>query len=133
MKICTKCEKEKDLSEFYKATRMKDGYMSSCKRCADAATKIARDRKPAKYKAIRKMVGDQARQRFSDWKREQGCTYCDETEPVCLDLHHLDPTEKEVNPSSLAAHKWERLMEEVKKCIVVCKNCHAKIHNNLPV
>jgi len=32
-KVCTKCEIEKDLEEFYKKKGMKDGYFSSCKKC----------------------------------------------------------------------------------------------------
>ncbi len=33
MKICTKCQIEKDISEFYKNKRALDGYNYSCKEC----------------------------------------------------------------------------------------------------
>lgn len=32
-KTCTKCEKELDLTEFYKAKRNKDGLFNVCKKC----------------------------------------------------------------------------------------------------
>ena len=32
-KICTKCKKEKDLSEFYKRNKHKDGLNQQCKSC----------------------------------------------------------------------------------------------------
>ena len=32
-KKCTKCEKTKTLTEFYKQPRFKDGYGSHCKKC----------------------------------------------------------------------------------------------------
>lgn len=63
-----------------------------------------------------------------NWKKEQGCKCCKENDPCCLDLHHLDPSEKEGNPSSFTKFSWNKLMKEASKCIVVCRNCHAKIH-----
>ena len=31
-----------------------------------------------------------------EYKREQGCTRCDEVDPRCLDFHHTDEEEKEL-------------------------------------
>jgi len=33
MKICNKCNKELDISEFYKCRGMKDGHLNKCKEC----------------------------------------------------------------------------------------------------
>ena len=38
-KICTKCKKEKNLTEFHKNKRMKDGYFYYCKECKSIEAK----------------------------------------------------------------------------------------------
>ena len=48
-----------------------------------------------------------------------------------LEFHHLDPNEKDFGISSSGTTKsWERIKEELDKCICVCSNCHKEIHNN---
>ena len=48
-----------------------------------------------------------------------------------LQFHHVDPTAKlfEVNPSSGKA--LERYLDEARKCVLVCANCHAEIEAGL--
>lgn len=53
---------------------------------------------------------------------------CDETEPVCLDFHHIDPNEKDFTISKHRGKSKENLLKEIKKCVCVCANCHRKIH-----
>lgn len=47
-----------------------------------------------------------------------------------LAFHHIDPTHKELAFGSLRANPktWEKVVEELKKCILVCHNCHSEIH-----
>ena len=46
-----------------------------------------------------------------------------------LEFHHLNPDEKEFNITGQAATKaLKTQIEEVKKCILVCSNCHRGIH-----
>lgn len=53
-----------------------------------------------------------------------------------LEFHHTDPSKKDFNISSNAHLAFEKSLNEVKKCILVCANCHREIHagliNNLP-
>jgi len=48
---------------------------------------------------------------------------------ACLDFHHRNPDEKEfeISNSGLLL-KWGRLVKEVEKCDVLCKNCHNEYH-----
>lgn len=46
---------------------------------------------------------------------------------VAYDFHHLDPTEKQFRLSG-AIKAWHLLVEEVKKCVMLCAICHRKFH-----
>lgn len=45
-----------------------------------------------------------------------------------LDFHHLDPNEKEFAIGSGDCKCWDKIKNELDKCILVCKNCHGEIH-----
>lgn len=51
---------------------------------------------------------------------------------VCVDaleLHHLDPAHKKFSFGGIRARprSWNTIVEELKKCIMVCANCHREI------
>lgn len=64
---------------------------------------------------------------FEEWKSTLKCSNCDENHVSCLDFHHVNPSEKDKGIAHLR-HRGERLREELKKCIVLCSNCHKKLH-----
>jgi hypothetical protein len=46
-----------------------------------------------------------------------------------LEFHHLDPTQKDFGISHKGyTRSWERVKEEVDKCILLCANCHREFH-----
>ena len=47
-----------------------------------------------------------------------------------LAFHHVDPTKKELGFGGLRANpqNWDTTVQELKKCILVCHNCHSEIH-----
>ena len=48
-----------------------------------------------------------------------------------LEFHHLIPEKKDFAFSKTLLIPWERVKEELKKCICVCANCHREIHEGL--
>lgn len=48
-----------------------------------------------------------------------------------LEFHHLDPQEKDFTLSTNANIGFDKAKEEIKKCILVCANCHREIHANM--
>ena len=47
-----------------------------------------------------------------------------------LEFHHLDPSKKDFTISN-DHFKLKEAVEEVKKCILICSNCHKELHDNL--
>lgn len=48
-----------------------------------------------------------------------------------LEFHHLNPNEKDFTLATNANIATVKALEEIKKCILVCANCHREIHANL--
>jgi transposase len=48
---------------------------------------------------------------------------------AALEFHHLDPSAKEFTVSRCGAHSISRLRAEVRKCILLCSNCHAEVEH----
>lgn len=73
------------------------------------------------------------RQEIVNAVKSAGCAVCGESEFVCLDMHHLDPIAKEYAVSRLVNGKAtiELILEELAKCVVLCSNCHRKLHAGL--
>lgn len=45
-----------------------------------------------------------------------------------LDFHHLDPLTKEFGIGAKGyTRSWEKIKQELDKCILVCANCHREI------
>lgn len=49
---------------------------------------------------------------------------------TALEFHHLNPEEKDFSISKIANRSWSDIRQELKKCILVCANCHREIHQN---
>lgn len=45
-----------------------------------------------------------------------------------LEFHHINPEEKEFSLSDCALKKLDDVYNELRKCILVCANCHRIIH-----
>ena len=129
MKLCTRCNMEKSVDLFYKQARSKDGLQRFCKSCANEFSKASEKKNHAKYRKIRKGVRDRFINEMREYKAERGCQHCGESDPICLDLHHLDPSVKDSHPAETTSRKM--FYEEADKCIVLCANCHRKEHERL--
>ena len=58
------------------------------------------------------------------------CSRCGYNKCVeALEFHHLDSSQKDFGISEKGyTRSWERVREELEKCILVCANCHRELH-----
>jgi hypothetical protein len=70
------------------------------------------------------------RQWLGEYKSTLQCKECGISHPAVLQFHHRDRTEKSFNIADVSRNAGgiKQLMDEVKKCDVLCVNCHAKLH-----
>lgn len=116
-KICSCCQEEKELSEFYFQKDRKNGA-SKCKVCHN------------KY-CIERWVN---RKKESIKYKGSECIDCGKSYPsepyVIFDFHHLNPNEKDVDWGKLRLRSWNKIKNELDKCVLLCSNCHRKRHHN---
>lgn len=61
------------------------------------------------------------------------CALCGYKKYVgALDFHHKNPKLKSFSLSVKGlCYSWDSVLAEAKKCIVLCKNCHAEIESGI--
>jgi len=106
MVICTKCNKNKPESEFYKKGDRNQSYCKSCfnSYCMERWTRT-------KLKAIQYKGGK--------------CEDCNKQfEHYLYDFHHNNPLEKDVDWGKLRLRSWKKITTELDKCALLCCMCH---------
>lgn len=50
-----------------------------------------------------------------------------------LALHHINPHEKDFSLGKARANikSWAKIVKELRKCVLICNNCHSEIHEGI--
>ena len=61
------------------------------------------------------------------------CTRCGYSKSArAMVFHHLDPKSKDFAIGSLGyTRSWKKVVAELEKCVLLCSNCHAEVHDEL--
>lgn len=114
-KTCPKCKEIKNLNNDFYTSKNGDVH-GWCKPCNNKITyqkQLDRKAECVNYKGGK-------------------CIVCGYNKYIgSLDFHHLDPTKKEFNISSLRSYNFNSLKKELDKCVLLCKNCHSETHHGL--
>ena len=126
MKVCYQCKLKKSLDEFAFKNKTKGIKQGSCRKCHSAymrkhyAENLIYYRTKAKVRRQEHGV-DSVRKLIRHLKTNVPCVDCKTIFPYyVMDFDHLD--NKVHNVSKIT--KMETVIEEVKKCEIVCSNCH---------
>lgn len=105
-------------TEFYVFERKnRPGPQITCKKCN--IERVAKRKQDMKQKIVDYLGG-----KCSKCGYDSGYDKCN----AALDLHHINPNKKVIEPSKLYGRSWNNIKEEVDKCILLCNNCHKKAH-----
>lgn len=135
MKVCTKCGISKDETEFSKNSRSKSGLCAACKECQQKYEREYRARNPHKAKEYRAKnavkLTEYRKQTFKEYQDflntlKSPCVKCGEDRPWVIQFHHVNPETKSFEVSQ--KHGKESVLEEIKKCVCLCSNCHDEFH-----
>jgi hypothetical protein len=130
-KICCDCKKELPFTSFNINKEKKDGLQYSCRECRKIYNKIHYKQNKEKYKNQVIQYRKNNKERYQKYKSTLKCNQCNEKHPSCLQFHHKDNNKEYTIASIARCCSVEKLQIEIDKCIVLCANCHAKLHYNL--
>lgn len=87
----------------------------------------------ARHLASKQKRHDDNKRLLTDLKESTPCVSCGDFHPSsCMDYHHIDSTLKDKGVAKMiSANSWKRIEKEISKCVLLCSNCHRKIHNDL--
>ena len=127
-----------EIKEYYKTHTLKEtsekfnvGFCSIKKVVDNKNQKISEeDRKDYNYNHV-KSFRKKNKERAIEYKGGK-CEFCGYSKcKSALEFHHINPKEKVFTPSKNMNKSWEKLKEELDKCLLVCANCHREIHEKI--
>ena len=116
--ICTKCDTDKPVTEFYARHDRRGQFHSCCKKCTYGYQKRNREDKKATLVA----------------ERGGGCEICGYDRcHRALSFHHRDPAKKsfKLGAANLNRYSLDEIRAEADKCDLLCANCHMELHSGL--
>jgi hypothetical protein len=133
MKTCSNCRRSLPTTEFNRRARSRDGLATICRECDIAKSReyYAKNRErhrrivranDMRYQAI-------VREHLVRFLLAHPCVDCGETDLRVLEFDHRPGSGKTRDISYLirGGTSWRRVAEELEKCDVRCRNCHALI------
>lgn len=115
-KLCSKCARWKDVSEFY-FLRKRNLHSAYCKECHKGY--VQDKRLKLKIEAI-------------NYKGNKCLDCSQQFIHQVYDFHHLDPAKKDFTVAELLDRlSWDEIKTELDKCVLLCANCHRIRHTIL--
>jgi hypothetical protein len=119
-KVCSRCKQELSINNFNKDKKSKDKIARICKKCINE---------------YNHRICDERKAYCLSFKKNKGCLICKEECIHTLHFHHLKDKKFKISKYWTKVKgqniSEKDLREELKKCVLICANCHAKLHKGL--
>ena len=110
--FCCFCKKEIDLNDRVKGVRF----------CSEECRKSKRKLNAKKHRI-------KIFKKFHRFKKNKGCKRCGYNKcGASLDFHHIGRKDRRITATMWYGNS-KIIKKELKRCILLCKNCHYEIHN----
>lgn len=129
-RVCTKCGRELPITDFVFKDKKHNIRAPRCKDCdrEDKRMSYAKHYENNREKFIqRRKEFESSNKDFARERKKCGCLICGEKDIACLDFHHLGDKEFTIS-SEMRNKSKEAIQAEIDKCVVLCANCHRKLH-----
>ena len=127
MRHCGDCDRDLDELCFSFKSKAKNLLQFKCKECHKKYCQKHYKDNVSYYQTKHKKYVTNIRDEINIYKSSRGCSHCFENDSCCLDFHHVD--EKIESISRLIQNcNRKQIYEEISKCIILCSNCHRKLH-----
>ncbi len=132
MKICTKCKKSKEETEFTFKLKNLGLRHGQCRDCTRLSVKkhYNKNRKYYLNKTQKRnsLLMNQELEYIQKYLLEHPCIDCKETDIIVLEFDHRSEFKKFKAISSMlrARYPLQKIKDEILKCEVRCANCHRR-------
>ena len=128
-RTCSNCKVDKSILDF---NRKGKGLQPWCKECNKIRSRLYyaqnRENHLKVIQARKNKVYKEHIKRIKYIKSNSHCSLCPEFEAICLDFHHFCKKDVLISKAVHRGYSWERILREMEKCVILCSNCHRKVH-----
>jgi hypothetical protein len=115
-KRCPRCNVIKEIEQHFNKKRSENGIVSWCKPCQSQ---------------VRREHGRGFKEKCVNYKGGK-CMACGYSKCLAaMNFHHRDPTQKDYQISEIRTKPWKDVVVELDKCDLLCRNCHAELHDQI--
>lgn len=134
MRTCTVCREVKKETDFFYRNKRSAKLHAQCKQCyiekRRAQWKSYYYKHGSKYRqnavARNRRLKVKLRAQMLAYLSDKACAHCGNADIRVLDFDHIDPKTKSFSIARAIGDitRWDKILEEIKKCQILCANCH---------
>lgn len=132
-RVCSRCGLEKDIEEFplrneSRSSTYRQSYCKDCRKVYGSNWyERNKDYQIANARKHSTEYRETLREYLWNYLLIHPCESCGETDPVVLEFHHVGEKDMAIAEMVTRITSIDRLEEELRKCRVLCSNCHRRL------